>query len=101
MLAPTNTVDDSQLGGTFYDPVATSQTRFGSQIITNISLLIDPGYTQTVEFDNVNVNGTVYTFDQPQNKDECKDNGWQNLTDNQGNHFKNQGDCIQFSNNGH
>jgi hypothetical protein len=38
--------------------------------------------------------------DQPQNKDECKKNGWQGLTRADGTPFKNQGDCIQYVNTG-
>ena len=39
-------------------------------------------------------------YDQPQNKDECKKNGWQGLTRADGTPFKNQGDCIQYVNTG-
>jgi len=38
--------------------------------------------------------------DQPQNKDECKKNGWQGLTRADGTPFKNHGDCIQYVNTG-
>jgi len=38
--------------------------------------------------------------EQPQNKDECKKNGWQGLTRADGTPFKNQGDCIQYVNTG-
>lgn len=41
----------------------------------------------------IQINATLPT---PANKDACKESGWQNLTDNNGNHFKNQGDCVSF-----
>ena len=34
----------------------------------------------------------------PENKDDCKKGGWQTLTDNNGNPFKNQGQCVSFTN---
>jgi hypothetical protein len=34
------------------------------------------------------------------NKDQCKNNGWQNLVRADGSSFKNQGDCIQYVNTG-
>jgi len=32
----------------------------------------------------------------PTSADQCKDGGWQGLTDNNGTPFKNQGDCVSF-----
>ena len=32
----------------------------------------------------------------PSEKDQCKNGGWQNLVDSEGNSFKNQGDCVSF-----
>jgi hypothetical protein len=32
----------------------------------------------------------------PTDKDQCKDGGWQNLADNQGEPFPNQGQCVSF-----
>ncbi len=32
----------------------------------------------------------------PTSKNQCKDGGWQNLTDNNGTPFKNQGDCVSY-----
>jgi hypothetical protein len=34
------------------------------------------------------------------NKDQCKNNGWQNVVRANGTTFKNQGDCIQYANTG-
>ncbi len=52
-----------------------------------------------VEADLVNFNGTTYNFEPfvaATDKDQCKNGGWMNLTDNNGNSFKNQGDCVSF-----
>jgi hypothetical protein len=35
----------------------------------------------------------------PLDKDECKDNGWRNLTRPDGTPFSNQGDCVSYANN--
>jgi hypothetical protein len=32
----------------------------------------------------------------PTSKDQCKEGGWQKLTDNNGTPFKNQGDCVSY-----
>jgi hypothetical protein len=36
----------------------------------------------------------------PTNKDDCKGNGWQSLTNGAGQSFPNQGQCIQYANTG-
>ena len=93
-------------GGTFYDPYATALVKYGDYIVTGVQLVTDgvwafpPGSVQTVHVDNVNIDGKVYTFDQPTSKDECKNGGWQTLTREDGSTFKNQGDCIQYVNTG-
>jgi hypothetical protein len=51
----------------------------------------------------VGVLGADTTFDfetVPQNKDDCKNGGWQNLTRSNGTLFKNQGDCVSYTSNG-
>jgi hypothetical protein len=56
-----------------------------------------------VEADFVNFNGTKYDFEMfvpATNKDQCKDGGWQNVTRANGTTFKNQGDCVSYTNNG-
>jgi hypothetical protein len=53
--------------------------------------------------DALTINGDTYNFELTnvaQTKDDCKNNGWKNVTDDEGNPFKNQGDCIQFVNTG-
>lgn len=55
----------------------------------------NPSYV--VNTDGVNFNGTVYDFELtnvPTSKDQCKDNGYKNYTDANGNSFKNQGQCV-------
>jgi hypothetical protein len=100
LLEDTDLIDTSQIGGTFYHPVAVAQTTFGNYNVLSIALVVDPTYGQVVRFDNVNVDGTVYTFDQPQDKDQCKDGGWQMLTRADGTRFRNQGDCVSYFNTG-
>ncbi|HEV2738632.1 MAG TPA: hypothetical protein VGU66_08645 [Candidatus Elarobacter sp.] len=63
-------VDDSQLpGGTFYDPYAASQTKFGAYAVTDVFVVVDgyqPPY-QTVQFDNsfigIGTDQTTYTYE--------------------------------------
>jgi hypothetical protein len=65
---------------------------FGVNIGTN-----NPGYV--VRTDGFNFNGTTYDFqltNTPTSKDQCKDDGFTNLTDAQGNTFSNQGQCVSF-----
>ncbi|HEX5429467.1 MAG TPA: hypothetical protein VFX17_00080 [Patescibacteria group bacterium] len=65
---------------------------FGVNIGSN-----NPAYN--VETDLVSFNGTTYNFEvtnAPTSKDQCKDGNWQNLTDSQGQSFRNQGDCVSF-----
>lgn len=88
-------VDTSQLGGTFYDTWLSARASFGSLPVTGISLVVDAGWkfgTQTVVFDNVQINGTTYTFESAQ---ACKDGGWQQFSSAPG-PFKNQGDCVSY-----
>ena len=36
------------------------------------------------------------TSNVPTSKNQCKNGGWQNLADNNGTPFKNQGDCVSY-----
>jgi hypothetical protein len=59
----------------------------------------NPNYV--VEADGVNFNGTTYDFEltnKPSDKDACKNNGYMNLTDQNGQAFKNQGQCVSWTN---
>lgn len=54
-----------------------------------------------VETDLVDFNGTTYNFEPyqtPADKDACKDGGWQSLSDQTGNAFRNQGQCVSWTN---
>ena len=65
---------------------------FGVNIGTN-----NPGYM--VQTDGFNFNGTTYDFqltNPPTSKEQCKDDGFVNLTDAEGNAFGNQGQCVAF-----
>jgi hypothetical protein len=96
LASPANLVDSSQLpGGTFYDPYAAVQLKYGDYKVTDIALVVD-GPGQTVRFDNTQINDTTVTYEPPPTKDDCKNGGWQNLTDDEGNHFRNQGGCVSF-----
>ena len=51
----------------------------------------------------VGSNTTVFDFepyDVATDKDECKNGGWQNVRRADGSTFKNQGDCVSYTNNG-
>ena len=44
---------------------------------------------------------TFYAVNPPANANACKNGGWRTLTRLDGTTFRNQGDCIQYVNNGH
>lgn len=106
LLEGVNPIDTGQLdGGTFYDPYATALAKYGDYTVTGVQLVVDSGFAfpdgeQTVLVDNTNVDGTIYTYDHPQSKDDCKDGGWMDLVDGDGQAFRNQGDCVSFFNTG-
>jgi len=59
----------------------------------------NPSYV--TEVDNVVFNDWTYDFqltNVPNSKDQCKNNGFNAYTDENGNAFKNQGDCVSFTN---
>jgi hypothetical protein len=67
---------------------------FGVNIGSN-----NPSYD--VETDLVRFNDTTYNFEPsntPSNKDECKKDGYKTLTDQNGQPFKNQGQCVSWTN---
>jgi len=104
LLEGANPIDTSQLpSGSFYDPYSVAVTQYGSYQVTGVQLVADGGWVsgvQTVQVDNVNVDGTIYTFDQPQTREQCKKDGWEVVTRADNSTFKNQGDCIQYFNTG-
>jgi hypothetical protein len=106
LLSPGMNVDTSQLGGTFYHEYSLAVAQFGNLPVLGVTLVVDAGYAfpadgeQSVLIDNTNINGTIYGYDQPSDKDQCKDGGWRNLTRPDGTTFKNQGDCVSYTNTG-
>jgi hypothetical protein len=59
-----------------------------------------PDFTGTAFVDNFSVNNqTVGSPTVPRSKNDCRNNGWQNLTDKQGNAFTSESDCKDFVNN--
>ena len=98
-------VDTSQLpGGTFYDTRASALSKYGTHAVTGIQLVADGGWAvaggiQTVQVDNVMINTMTYTFEtevvNPNDKQKCKDGGWQDFESSPG-PFKNQGDCVSY-----
>jgi hypothetical protein len=98
LASPTNLVDSSQLDlGTFYDPYAAVQLKYGSYAVTALYLVAD-GPGQTVQFDNTQINGTTVTYERPPTKDDCKNGGYSKFDGSNGSPgpFKNQGDCVSF-----
>jgi hypothetical protein len=106
LLEGANFIDTGQLdGGTAYDPYSVALVKYGNYAVTGVQLVTDGSWSQlggvqTVHADNVNIDGTVYTFDQPQTAGECKKSGYEVVTRADGSEFKNQGDCIQYFNTG-
>lgn len=102
LASPAGFVDTSQLpGGTFYDTFALADAKYGSDLVTGIQLVTDGGWAfggadgvQTVLIDNTQINGTTYTYEPAPTKNDCKGGGWKNMTDSNGQQFKNQGDCV-------
>lgn len=95
--------DTSQVGGTFYDTYANAVALTAELGVLRISLVVDSNWMfgdgeQTVRVDNVMANSDLYTFEPPvpTSKDECKKGGWMNMANDEGNPFKNQGDCVSF-----
>lgn len=57
----------------------------------------NPGYD--INIDGVAFNDTLYNFELfevASSKEACKKGGWMTLTDDLGNSFKNQGDCVSY-----
>lgn len=66
--SPDSRWDTSQVGGTFYDTFANASLLTSANEILEINLVVDSGWAfadseQTVLFDNVAINSTVYNFD--------------------------------------
>jgi hypothetical protein len=72
------------------------------EVVQSIDLVFDEGTDQGsgfVNLDNFSINGqTIGTASTPTNKNQCKNGGFVNFTDETGQTFKNQGQCIAFVN---
>lgn len=107
MLEAGRLLDTSQLtGGAFYDPYAAALAKYGSWTVTGIQIVTDSGWASqdgehAVDIDNTLINATLFTYEipQPTNAAQCKNGGYQNLADEYGNTFKNQGQCVSFVHN--
>jgi len=91
-------------GGPPFYSLATLQAICPSAVVVGFGVNIgtfNPSYD--VYTDLVNFNGTTYDFEPYEvatNKDQCKNGGYNNVKRADGSPFKNQGDCIQYTNTG-
>jgi hypothetical protein len=91
-------------GGAPFYSLSTLQTICPSAVVVGFGVNIgtfNPSYD--VYTDLVNFNGTTYDFEPYQvatTKDQCKNGGFANVKRADGSSFKNQGDCIQYTNTG-
>jgi hypothetical protein len=87
-------------------PFSAIQSAYGNLQISDIYIVLDGGWAvggnQTFDFDNTNIDGTVYTYELPfaTNANQCKNGGWQAFTRADSSTFKNQGDCVSYTKNG-
>jgi hypothetical protein len=71
----------------------------GSFNFDEIRLLVSgPSEVGTFYFDDFRY---IPPFAGPLTREDCKDEGWQHLSRNDGSRFKNQGDCVSYVNTGH
>ena len=82
---------------------ASIQAQFGAETIKSIALIVDGSWSpefdgsQQVTFDNVNIDGTTYTFEAPGSSGQCKNNNWRIFTDANGDAlYRNQGQCVSY-----
>ena len=67
LATPSSPVDDSHLpGGSTSDTYANVQARYGKYSVVYIAIDLDGGWdgTQVADFDNTQIDGTLYTYDQ-------------------------------------
>lgn len=50
----------------------------------------------TIGYGDICITYDFEPFEVATDKDACKDGGWRNLTDDEGNSFRNQGQCVSF-----
>ena len=66
------------------------------ETVTGIDIVLDEEGQVTLS--NIMVNGDVVLGDRESLKDACKKGGYMNLTDAEGNAFRNQGQCVSYMN---
>jgi hypothetical protein len=97
-----NGVISGGAGGPAIHTLAEVKTKCPGAVVLGYGVDIgsyNPSYN--VETDLFNFNGTTYDFEltnKPSSKDECKESGWMNLTDQNDQPFKNQGQCVSWTN---
>lgn len=101
---PIKTLDVSATGGTVasytYDVTGNDRANMNwteetysflaTSATTTLSFISTTATAFGPAIDNVSVSESV-----PE-KNDCKDGGWQSMIDNEGNSFKNQGDCVSY-----
>ena len=99
--------DYSQFGGSPFTTYSGAPASVTGGNVVEAFVVVDGSWSaaatggdseQTVLVDNLTFNTSVETFDPAvaSSKDECKNGGWMDLVDDQGNSFKNQGDCVSY-----
>lgn len=95
----TCTVTAGAGGAPFYS-LADLQTACPDAVVEGFGVNVGTyNLNYVVETDGVNFNDTTYDFqlsNTPTDKDACKDSGYMALTDENGNAFKNQGQCVSW-----
>jgi hypothetical protein len=67
--------------------------------LLQVSAVLPTGGNFHGNTDAFTINGTTYDFEllnAPTSEAQCKNGGWTTTTDDQGNGFKNQGDCVSY-----
>ncbi len=101
--------DYSQFGGSPFTTYSGAPASVLAGDVVGISVVVDGSWNaaatggdgeQTTLVDNITLNSDVTTFEPntPDSKDECKKDGWMTLEDEDGNAFKNQGQCVSYFN---
>jgi hypothetical protein len=94
--------------GKLFVPFSVIQTAFPNATIISYGVNQgsgNPGLLANVDALSIGINGNTTTYDfEPyavaSDKDSCKNGGWMNVKRNDGTAFKNQGDCVSYTNNG-
>jgi hypothetical protein len=94
-------ITTADFGGPATYTLSDIQTRCPNAVVFGIGFNIgsnNPGWTVAV--DEMEFNDTAWDFEvtnEPGDADECKGGGWMGLTDEEGNSFRNQGQCIKHA----